>query len=292
MAFSGTGGQLNSSSFAETLVLDPADPVPRYLQLATAIQRAITRGVLVPGEQLPPERELAELAGVSRMTARQALARLEQNGVLDVRHGVGTFVAVRTLVYDAVRLQAFSESARATGRTPSTRLLSLGNELAEPEVARQLRLQPGEMVITIRRLRLIDDEPILLETSRLSATRFAALLDADLERESLYALLDARFGVQLSHAEETVEAVQAGANGAALALDQIDPVLVVSGVAFQGPEPIEHFRALYRADRVKLAINSERQALRACYALGWGGMTYPCGHEHPTPHPLPNRCLR
>lgn len=263
MAFSGTGGQSNPSSLAAMLALDPADPVPRYLQLATAIQHAITRGVVVPGEQLPPERELAELAGVSRMTARQALARLEQRGVLDVRHGVGTFVADRTLVYDAVRLQAFSESARATGRTPSTRLLLLGNELAEPEVARQLRLQPGDRVITIRRLRLIDDEPVLLETSRLSATRFSALLDADLERQSLYALLDARFGVQLSHARETVEAAQAGDEGASLALAKTDPVLVVSGVAFAGAEPVEHFRALYRADRVKLAINSERQPFTA-----------------------------
>lgn len=263
MAFSGTSGHSDASSLAAMLALDPANLMPRYLQLAAAIQDAITQRVLTSGERLPPERELAEMAGVSRMTARQAIARLEQSGVLDVRHGVGTFVADRTLIYDAVRLQAFSESARATGRTPSTRLLSLISEPAEPDVATPLRLKPGERVITIRRLRLVDNEPLLLETSRLSAMRFAALLDADLERHSLYALLDERFGVQLSHARETVEAAQADDDGATLAVAPTDPVLVVSGVAFQGQEPVEHFRALYRADRVKLAINSERQPFTA-----------------------------
>jgi GntR family transcriptional regulator len=234
--------------------------MPLYLQLAASLLDAIKVGLLATGDQLPPERELAEMAGVSRMTARQALAQLERNGTLDVRHGIGTFVADRKLVYDAVRLQAFSESASLSGTVTTTRLLRLEVISAPSDISTQLELNSGDQVIVVSRLRLVDDEPLLLETSCLRASRFASLLEHDLKQQSLYALLASNFGVALTHARETVEAAQAGdSDGAFLAVAPTAPTLVVSGVAFQASTPIEHFRAVYRADRVKLAINSERR---------------------------------
>ena len=247
-------------SLADHLVLDKANPMPLYLQLAGLLLDAIKLGLLATGDQLPPERELAEMAGVSRMTARQSLAQLERNGTLDVRHGIGTFVADRKLVYDAVRLQAFSESASLSGTAATTRLLRL--EIISPpaDISAQLELGSGDQIIVISRLRLVDDEPLLLETSCLRASRFASFLDEDLKQQSLYALLASNYDVQLTHAHETVEAAQAGdADGVLLAVAPTAPTLVVSGVAFQASTPIEHFRAVYRADRVKLAINSERR---------------------------------
>jgi GntR family transcriptional regulator len=259
-----TAGKVESrskarSSLAGHLILDKANPMPLYLQLAASLLDAIKLGLLTTGDQLPPERDLAEMAGVSRMTARQSLAQLERNGTIDVRHGIGTFVADRKLVYDAVRLQAFSESASLSGTPAITRLLRLEISAPPAEIATQLELNPGDQVIVISRLRLVDNEPLLLETSCLRAPRFASLLEEDLKQQSLYALLASNYGVHLTHARETVEAAQAGdSDSALLAVAPTAPTLVVSGVAYQASAPIEHFRAVYRADRVKLAINSER----------------------------------
>jgi GntR family transcriptional regulator len=260
-----TASKMESSSEAHPslaghLMLDKANPMPLYLQLAASLLDAIKLGLLASGDQLPPERDLAEMAGVSRMTARQSLAQLERNGTLDVRHGVGTFVADRKLVYDAVRLQAFSESASLSGTSATTRLLRLEIMSPPADISAQLELGSGDQVIVISRLRVVDDEPLLLERSCLRASRFASLLDEDLKEQSLYALLASNFDIQLTHAHETVEAAQAGdADGALLGVAPTAPTLVVSGVAFQAMTPIEHFRAVYRADRVKLAINSERR---------------------------------
>src|ERR687895_502376 len=77
------------------LAPDRQSPVPLYYQLAAAIREWIRAGALAPGAQLPAERELAERTGISRMTARQALADLARGGDVAVRHGVGTFAPAR-----------------------------------------------------------------------------------------------------------------------------------------------------------------------------------------------------
>lgn len=239
--------------------LDRFHPVPLYHQLAEAISNLIRGGVLIPGDRLPAERDLAELVGMSRMTARQALAQLERNGDIVVRHGIGTFVSSPKVTYDALHLQGFTESALADGFTVSTRVVRLEIGPASPAVAEQLGLKPGASVVKIARKRFVDQTPLLFETSYLVAERFGALVDADLSKNSLYDLLEQRFGVRLSHADEAIEAGLAGDEAEHLDLPAHQPVLVLSGVAFDGDQPIEAFRSVYLADRVRLTISSTRE---------------------------------
>ncbi|MBA3416926.1 MAG: GntR family transcriptional regulator, partial [Chloroflexia bacterium] len=105
------------------LAPDKTSPVPLYHQLAEAIRERVRSGTLPPGEQLPPERELAERVGISRMTARQALAELTRDGALEVRHGVGTFVAAPKLTYDALHLLGFTEATLQHGDAARSRVL-------------------------------------------------------------------------------------------------------------------------------------------------------------------------
>ena len=239
--------------------IDRSHPVPLYHQFAEAISRLIRNRVLVPGDRLPAERELAELAGMSRMTARQALAQLERNGEIVVRHGIGTFVSSPKVTYDALHLQGFTESAEQDGISVSTSVVRLEIVDASDDIARLLDLDAGAQVVKIVRKRFVDQSPLLFETSFLSADRFSKLIDEDLSNNSLYTLLEQRFGVRLSHAEEAIEAGLAGDEADHLDLPAQQPVLVLTGVAFDGSQPIEAFRSVYLADRVRLTISSTRE---------------------------------
>jgi GntR family transcriptional regulator len=246
----------------EILAPDRRSPVPLYYQLAAAIRARVRAGALRPGDQLPAERELAELAGISRMTARQALADLARSGDVVSRHGVGTFVAEPKLTHDALHLLGFTEEMARTGDTVRSRVLEQGIGTAAEAIAGALELAPGEEIVRIVRLRSAGGTPLLLETSVLSRARCPGLEGEHLGRQSLYALLERRYGYRLATARQTIEATTASAfESGLLDVPEGAPLLVLEGVAATEPGvPIEWFQAIYRADRVKIGLESGGEA--------------------------------
>ena len=250
------------------LTPDRRSPVPLYYQLAAAIRERIRAGSLAPGEQLPAERELAERAGISRMTARQALADLARSGDVVARHGVGTFVAEPKLTHDALHLLGFTEEMERTGGAVSSRVIE--QEIIRPPraVAVALDLVDGEATVRIVRLRSAAATPLLLETSLVPSGRCPGLADEDLERQSLYELLERRYGYRPRAARQTIEATTASAfESELLEIAEGAPLLVLEGIATTDlGAPIEWFQAIYRADRVKFALESRRESQLAAAA--------------------------
>ena len=233
-------------------------PVPLYYQLAEAIEARIAAGEWQPGDRLPAERDLAAQAGISRMTARQALTWLARRGAIEVRHGIGTFVAQPKLTSDPLHLLGFTEQMMATGGTVTSAVLAQEVIAAPAAVAIALRLDPGTDVVRIMRLRSLDDTPMLLETSYFPHARCAGIERHDLSHRSLYALLDSEYGIRLTHARQTVEAVAANAFESGLfGIEPGAPMLLLEGVAstHEG-EAGEHFKAAYRGDRFKFALRA------------------------------------
>jgi GntR family transcriptional regulator len=241
--------------------LDRHSPVPLYFQLAAWIRAQIQAGALEAGQQLPAERDLARDAGISRMTARQALAELVHGGDIVVRHGIGTFVAMPKLTHDAVHLLGFTEEMEGLGGDVSSRVLECVVMLPPPEVRAALHLGDDGQVIRIVRLRSTGAAPLLLETSYVPHARCPGLEEEDLERQSLYRILEQRFGLPLHDARQTIEATAANAyESDLLGVDEGAPMLLLRGVASTaGGEPIEWFKAIYRADRVRIAVESQRE---------------------------------
>jgi GntR family transcriptional regulator len=158
--------------------IDRQSKMPLYNLIDQNFRELILSGQLKPGDAIPSEWDLATVYGVSRLTVRHALDNLACQGWLSRRHGVGTFIANPTITPIAPSNLSFSEQMRAVGRRPSSRLVSIQVIPAGCEVAGHLRLQESEPVVEITRLRLADDEPILIETSYLSRSRFPGLENA------------------------------------------------------------------------------------------------------------------
>jgi len=244
-------------------------PVPLYYQLAEAIEDQIAQGLLAPGDRLPSERDIAQQAGISRMTVRQALTYLAERGAIDSRQGVGTFVAYPKLTSDPLHLLGFTEQMMAIGGEVSSRVL--GQELvpSPPPVATALRIEAGAPVVRIQRLRSLNGTPMLLETSHFPEHLVTGLESTDLSHRSLYATLDLDYGVRLTHAQQSVEAIAANtAESALFGIDHGTPMLLLEGVAWTADnDPGEYFKAVYRGDRFKFALVANEPAAAEISAL-------------------------
>ncbi|MFW5748303.1 MAG: GntR family transcriptional regulator [Chloroflexota bacterium] len=228
--------------------------LPLYQQIQENIIQLIDNNLLNAGEALPSERQLSDVYGVNRMTVRQAIDGLVQKGLVNRKHGAGTFVATgRALQSFTPTVFGFSQRMREAGMNPSSRLLHRAIITPEPIVAHHLNLGLDEPVIILKRLRLVNDEPLMIETSYLSHAMFPGLIDADLETESLYHILEHNYDMVVVEAEHTMEPTMPDAYEAHhLGVEITMPTMLVRVLAFSRDRiPLEMSKAIVRGDRCR-----------------------------------------
>jgi GntR family transcriptional regulator len=232
------------------------DGLPLYRRIETDLRDRIRSGELAPGARVETEVELMERYSVSRATVRQALGGLIATGTLEVRRGLGTYVAAARFEHTIGGFYSFSREIERAGRQPGTRVLDLRIEPAEASVAAALGIAAGASVVSLRRIRLADTEPLVVETSRLPADRFPGLERVDFSTVRLYDTLTTVYGCRPTRARETFEPILLSAAEARL-LDQRrgEPALRVERIAYdQDDDPIEHCRSTVRGDRYRYAV--------------------------------------
>jgi GntR family transcriptional regulator len=235
------------------VLVEAAGLAPKYSRLKETLV-ALIRG-LDAGSAIPTERELCDRYGVSRTTVRQALQELVHEGQLYRRQGRGTFVAPPKLV-QTIQLHGHTEEMEAQGLRPGSRSLSADDVPASPEVAAFFGLAAGGRVHRIVRVRLVDDEPIALQTVYLDGARFGDVGESLTEWVSLYRLLRDRYDTQIAGGEETVECAAAETETAdLLEIDVGAPLLVLHRRSWEADgRPVEWSESLYRGDRYRIAV--------------------------------------
>ena len=233
--------------------IDLGSPVPKYHQLKEIIRDGIERDELPPGAAIPPERELCERYGVSRMTARQAVMELVSEGLLYRVQGLGTFVAEPKLGQGAERLTGFTQDMRERGMETTSTVLELEEEEAGPVVARILGIDPGGLIVRIRRLRNAAGRPMALENSHLLHEVAEGVLGVDLSSRSLYEELG-KAGVRISGAEQSYEAVLVNEEESKhLGVPVGSPAMLIERVTHDAKaRPFEYVKSVYRGDRYRV----------------------------------------
>lgn len=189
---------------------DPQAASPLYMQLAQALAQAIREGVYSAEEALPSERVLAETLELSRVTARKAIDRLVEQGLIVRKRGSGNYIAPK-LEQPLSRLSSFSEELHQRGFTPSSRWLARGFTPAAPDEQLSLELKAGERVARLERQRLADKVVMAYEVSVLPES---VLPDPQAVESSLYAHLSQRGGAPV-RALQHIRAINADAKLAA-----------------------------------------------------------------------------
>lgn len=175
--------------------LDANDSTPLYVQLKTELQRAITDHVYTSGQKIPTEVELSAQYNVSRITVRQAVQELCEEGYLLKKQGKGTFVCQRRISRKLENMMSFTKSCQANGMVPSTVILERKVERLD-EAEQKLFNQPGDgMYLKISRLRMADMLPVMLDVNYFPLPKFEFLATEDLSG-SLYQLLK-RYDVRI-----------------------------------------------------------------------------------------------
>jgi GntR family transcriptional regulator len=229
--------------------LNEQNRAPLYQQLQRALRDAIEDNRLAADEALPPERELAEEFGISRITVRKALDALVGEGMLTRRQGAGTFVTARSetrVEKSFSKLSSFSEDMISRGRRPESVWLSRSAGTVTPEEALTLGLSPGSLVYRFNRIRYADGEPMALEYSTVPGFCLASEMSVG---ESLYEALD-QHSARPARALQRLRAILfTGERAKLLGIEDGSPGLLIERRGFlKDGRPVEVTKSYYRGD--------------------------------------------
>ena len=230
-----------------------AADLPKYARIERALRDQVAQGR--PGDRLPSDAELCQQFGVSRMTARNAMQRLADEGLVERRPGLGSFNAQPPAHRRADRLMTFSREMARRGRVPSSRVLRTMVRPSSPDEAFRLGVDGGEPIVVVRRLRCADGEPIALETAILDHRTEAAVMRADLARGSLHAALTTA-GFKPRRGSGTITAEAATAEDAELLEVPVGSPLLVERRIIDDAHGrrLESTESRYPADRYGLDV--------------------------------------
>ncbi len=214
------------------------------------------------GERIPAEMELAAELGVSRTTIREALSRLESEGVIYRKQGAGTFVNEPGLQIKTRLEEIWSYEAilRAHGYTPATRILSVEVQPAGRAMAEQLQVALGAPLITVRKLFLEDDQPVILTVNRVPAALVTVAYKPDDWKMPIFHFLSRFGGQQLAYyLSEIVPALATGDIAAALQVEPGTALLSFDELGYaDSNNPILHTCSYFRDDRLRLRLIRRR----------------------------------
>ncbi len=233
--------------------------VPVYVQIRESLREEIVKGVLKRGEQLPSENELASKYNVSRMTIRQSIEDLVDEGLLYRRHGVGTFVAFPHLQRDHTRLTSFFDKAESENVEVHAKLLGLDVIPSTSPVAKALDISPGNRVIRVKTLRYADNVPITVHDAHIPHKQFANIVNEDLEVQHLWALFE-KNGYKVKRAIQKLEAREASKEIARLLkIKEGAPILFKERTVYSDDgTPVEFTYCYNRGDIYSLTVALER----------------------------------
>jgi GntR family transcriptional regulator len=243
--------------------LQAESSVPLYFQLVSIIKRYVSAGLLTPGDLLPSEAELCRNLGISRSTVRQAIGALEDEGLVVRKQGRGTFVAEPKMRRRSENVYSFTSEISAMGFTPSSTLIEFDIITPSEDIMRMFSLTSNDTLFyRFTRIRRVDGEPLMLETSFYPHFIYPNLTRELAETHSIYSLLydvgivpasavDSYEAVRLSREEATLLGCKTGSAG----FFHQRQTLSETGETF------ELTQSLIRGDRTKLEVTLHKNGV-------------------------------
>lgn len=244
----------------ESTRLIPLSPVPLYNQLKELLRGQILDGSYPPLSKMQSESELGNLYRVSRITVRQALNDLQNEGLIFKIHGKGTFVAKAKAFQNVSTLQGLGESLSRQGYEVINRVQSFKTVSATANVAQRLGIKEGARISEIKRVRLVNREPVSLEVTYLPLSIGEKLEKADLVTRDIFLILENDCQINLAHAELAIDAILAASELAnALHIEEGSPIMRIERLTHTSDgQPIDFEYLYYRGDAFQYHLRIDR----------------------------------
>ena len=248
---------MSAAKFSEASPLDRSSPVPLYHQFRLVLQRQIEDGAWRPQERLPTEDDFAARYRISKVTVREALKQLSDEGYLRREQGRGTFVSQSRVEQGPRILTSFSQEMTLRGMRASSRVLRQSVIAAGHELATKLDIKPGAPVFSLKRLRLADGKPMGIQTAFVSLSLVPGIDKEDFSKASLYIVLASRYGLKPTRAQEEHFAVKLkAAQAKLLRVEAGAAALAAERLAYKDDgRPLELTASIMRGDRYKIVLN-------------------------------------
>jgi GntR family transcriptional regulator len=230
--------------------------IPLYHQLKEIFIEKIENGEWRPGEIIPPENQLCEQYGVSRGPLRQALDILERDGLLIRKQGKGTTVLPPKIESGLKGFYSFTNLIEQKGMRASSQLISFDTVPAEGSATRYLEIPPQEPLYKIRRLRLANGEPLILELIFIPTKICSSLTAEELVSKPLYNILSNCYSIPLLSAKQFFEPVVTDEYEAQkLGVPNGAPALLIQNITYSSDNrPVVLSKAIMRGDRVRYYV--------------------------------------
>lgn len=240
--------------------LDRSSPLPLYYQLKQLLLKHIESDAVNPGDLLPSEKELEERYGVSQITVRRALRELTEDGQIVRKVGQGSFVRQAKIEDRSATLGGFAKDLEEQGYEVESQILEYGTQLSTPEIARKLGLKRGKDLLCFKRLVLADNEPIAITTAYLDAGQKVVFSAEELSADSVFPLLEQKYGIRLSRAQKSIEVTLTTIDEAQLlGVAPHSPAMLTELIVYDEQKQRKGFvKTLYRGDRYKYYITVGR----------------------------------
>ena len=244
--------------------IDENSDMPLYVQLLSIIRRGIKTGLINEGDTLPSEAELCEMFNLSRSTVRHAIGELENEGLVIRRRGKGTFISKPKMSRKMEEVYSFSKEIRNMGLQPSSKILDFQIISNDIDLSRNLELKDsGDKIYKIVRLRMANEEPLLLETTYIPVYIIPGLKKDRLESESLYQIMREHSGIEPYEAEESYESVLIDQKTAALlnCKKNSSGFFIERKTLLQSGEVYEYTQSIMRGDKTKFVIRLRNKGI-------------------------------
>lgn len=229
--------------------------LPIYIQIHNQIRQRIEDGKWQVGDRLPSERELAQEFGVSRMTLRQAIQTLADEGILERKVGSGTYVANQKVQEKMSGITSFTEIIQRQGKSPSSKTVSYQIKMPNSREQEALHLAEDDEILRMERIRYADNVPICVETTSIPLC-FIKELKKDEITSSLYHSLEEQTKARLGQAKQMITASLANERTAELLeIKRGDAILYLRQITYlKTGEPFEYVRSQYVGSRFEFVL--------------------------------------
>ncbi len=241
-------------------LINREDSQKLYVQLFNILRGRIEAGEWIVDSQIPTEEELCKVYDISKATVRLAIAELARQGYLKRQQGKGTFVCKRIIPEGISMLTSFKENMLEAGVQFSTKVLAQTSVMPTDDIDIKLNIPEDKHIIYIKRLRLVDEDPVLLQETYIPHQICSPLLEDDLENNSIHELLEKKYGIKITRVQGYISTIYLNNDeGMLIGLPEGSCALFLEQYFYSGDSQITYTRSVKRSDRFRFFIELERK---------------------------------